>query len=273
MQKKIGLIAGEGQLPVMVAKNARKRGFTVVTVALSRVSRDALSPYSDSICQLGIGQASKIVQVLKNEGVKDLIIIGRIDKKVIFDKLRLDLRAIKFLKMNINQSDNTIMSNVVKAFQEEGIEVLDQRTFLEDLFPDKGVLTKREPTEEEWRNIGYGFSLAKEIARLDIGETVVVKDEAVVAVEAIEGTDEAIRRGCKLAKKNAVVIKVSRKKEDSRLDVPAVGTRTIQNMMNAKASVLALEFGKIFIIDIEEVLEIANSANIAIVMIDGSEKS
>ena len=269
-QEKIGLIAGEGQLPVMVAKAARKRGLSVVTVALSRSSRDALSPYSDSLCHLGIGQTGKIIQALKNEGIKDLIIIGRIDKKVIFDKLRLDMRALRFLKANINKSDNTIMANVVKAFREEGIEILDQRVFLKELFPEKGVLTKREPTEEEWKNIRYGFFLAKEIARLDIGETVVVKDEAVVAVEAIEGTDEAIRRGCRLAKRNAVVVKVSRKKEDSRLDVPAVGKKTIETMIESKASALALEYGKVFIIDLEEALVLADKAGISIVVIDNT---
>lgn len=266
-QGKIGLIAGEGQLPVMVAKAARKKGFSVVTVALSRSSRDALSSYSDSICHLGIGQTSKILLALKNEGVKELVIIGRIDKKVIFDRLRWDMRALRFLKANINKSDNTIMANVVKAFREEGLEIMDQRVFLKDLFPEKGVLTKREPTEEEWKNIRYGFSLAREIARLDIGETVVVKDEAVVAVEAIEGTDEAIKRGCKLAKKNAVIVKVSRKKEDSRLDVPAVGKKTIQTMVESKASALALEHEKIFIIDLEEVLAMADKAGISIVVI------
>lgn len=267
-QKRIGLIAGEGELPVKVAHSIKSRGFSLITIVLTRHLKEALFPYSDSIYHLGIGQSKKILNTLKSEGVRDVIIIGRINKKVIFDKLAFDLKALKFLREIVNKNDDTLMSGIAQLFEKEGLHIMDQRVFLKELFPEKGVLTKREPAEKEWKDIRYGFSLAKEIARLDIGETIVVKNQAILAVEAIEGTDKAIERGCALGEKDAVVIKVSRVKDDFRMDVPAIGTETLKRMIRHRASVLALEYKKIFIVDLDEVLSMANEAGISIVVMD-----
>lgn len=272
MQNKIGLIAGEGGLPIKVASLAKARGFSLTTIVLSKYLKEALSPYSDKIHHLGIGQSKKILNALESEGIKDVIIIGRINKRVIFDKLGFDLKALKFLKDIINKNDNTLMSGITKILEKEGLNIMDQRFFLEELFPEKGVLTKREPTEEEWMDIKYGYSLAKEIAKLDIGETIVVKNQAILAVEAIEGTDETIKRGCALAKKDAVVIKVSRIEDDFRMDVPAIGIETLKRMIKYRASVLALEFKKMFIMDIDQVISIADKAGISIIIVDDSRE-
>lgn len=272
VQNKIGLIAGEGELPIKVASSAKAKGFSLTTIVLSKYLKKTLSPYSDKIHHLGIGESKKILNTLKSEGVKDIIIIGRINKKVIFDKLGFDLKALKFLKEIINKNDDTLMSGIAKIFEQEGLNIMDQRFFLDELFPPKGVLTKREPTEKEWMDIKYGLSLAKEIAKLDIGETIVVKNQAILAVEAIEGTDEAIKRGCSLVEKNAVVIKVSRIKDDFRMDVPTIGIETLKRMIKYKASVLALEFKKIYIMDIDQVISMADKAGVSIIIVDDSKE-
>ena len=263
--KSIGLIAGEGDLPALVAMSARELGYRVVSIALFSDAFNSLQPYSDSNYSLGIGQSGKILKTLKAERVKDVIIIGKVDKKVVFDKFRFDMRAIKLLARVRNNNDNTLMKEIEKEFVKEGMSIIDQASFLSDLSVPEGVLTRRAPTPEEMRDLGYGFGLAKGIGRLDVGQTVVVRDRAVLAVEAIEGTDDAIKRGCSLAGNGAVVVKVSKPGQDLRMDIPVVGLQTIMNMAQGNAVALGLEAGKTLLVNRDEALNKAYQAGIAII--------
>lgn len=272
-EKSIGLIAGTGGLPVMVANSAREHGFRVVTIVLQRESLSLIEPYSDRCYAFGIGQSNKIFRALKSEGVHDVLIIGGVDKKVIFNRLRFDLRAIKLLRRVANSGDTILMKEIEKEFVKEGLRIVDQASFIKELSVEEGVLSRRAPSSHENEDLCYGFELAKEIGRLDLGQTVVVRNRAVLAVEAIEGTDEAIKRGCSLARQGAVVVKVSKPGQDLRMDIPVVGPQTIKNMKEGRATALGLEAEKTLFVNREEALRIADDAGMAVVGLTGSRVS
>ncbi|MBI5183333.1 MAG: UDP-2,3-diacylglucosamine diphosphatase LpxI [Nitrospinae bacterium] len=261
------MITGTGDLPVILANKAKAKGMEIISIAFSEESVAALRSSSKKVYHLGIGEANKILKTLKVEGIKEVVLIGKIEKRLIFQTKRFDLRALKLLTKLKQKDDNTLMLAITKEIEKEGIKVLDQNLFLNELFPPKGVLTKRAPDEREWRDIEYGFIMAKEIASLNIGQTIVVKDQAVIAVEAIEGTDETIKRGCNIAKDNGVVVKVSWQNQDRRFDIPTIGIKTIKMMSAGNASVLAIEAGKTMIVNLKEVQAIADEVGISIVAV------
>lgn len=262
--KRLGLIAGSGSLPAILASEASSRGAQVISIAFTEESAKLLKPFSASVYHYGLGEAGKILKCLKNEGVKDVALVGKVEKRLLFRNLKFDLRAIKILSQLRNRSDDTIMHAIVNELEGEGITVVDQMLFLKKLFPSKGALTKYIPDEREKKDIEYGFKVAKDIAGLDIGQTVVVKDKAVLAVEAIEGTDEAIQRGCALCSGGAIVVKVAKPKQDPRFDVPTIGIKTIEIMANGKASALAIEADKTMIVDWDEAIKMAEESGISI---------
>ncbi len=265
--RRLGLITGTGDLPVILANSVKARGIEIVSIAFSKKSAAALESSSKKVYHLGIGEVNKILKTLKLEGIKEVVLIGKIEKRLVFQNKRFDLRALKLLSKLRQKDDNTLMLAVTNEIEKEGIKVLDQNLFLGELFPRKGVLTKRSPGDNEWKDIEYGFRMAKKISALDIGQTIVVKDQAVMAVEAIEGTDETIKRGCKLARKNGVVVKVSWQNQDTRFDIPTIGIRTIEEMSAGNATVLAVEAGKMMIVNLQEVQTLADEAGISIVTV------
>jgi len=270
-ENSIGLIAGSGELPVIVANSAKERGYRVVSIALHRSSLDLLKPHSHSSYTFGIGQSNKIFNTLKAEGIRDVLIIGKMEKDVIFNRLRFDLRAIKLLRRIANKNDTTLMMEIEKEFVEEGLRIIDQAAFLKELSVEEGVLSKRAPGGHEKKDLLYGFAMAKEIGRLDIGQTVVVRNRAVLAIEAIEGTDQAIKRGCSLAQRGAIVVKVSKPGQDLRMDIPVVGPQTIRNMIEGKAAALGLEAGKTLMLHREETMRMADEAGIVVVGLNESK--
>ena len=263
--KKLGLIAGKGKLPVLVANAAKEKAIEIISIAFSEQIGDELRPFSQKVYHYGVGQAEKIINTLKQEGVEYVIILGKVDKGIIFNKFSFDWRALKSLGRIRSGSDESLFSAIKEELGKDGLKLLDQTLFLQDYLAKKGVLTSRRPTNKEWQDVEFGFQIAKEIGRLDIGQTIVVKDRTVLAVEAIEGTDEAIRRGCYFSNGNAVVVKVSRPHQDFLLDAPTVGSQTIETMKEGRASVLALEAGKTLIVDLAKMIYQADLANIAIV--------
>ncbi len=265
--KRLGLIAGEGNLPIVVAGVACERGYEVVSIALTEQIATPLGSLSARLYQFAPGQVSRILKTLREEKVRELLLIGKIDKRILFDRLRFDLRALRILLRLRKQDDDTLLSTLIHELEQEGFQVLSPRTFLADRFPAKGVLTTRQPTPREWQDIEYGMTMAKAIGQLSIGQTLVIRDRVVVAVEALEGTDETIKRGCTLAGEKAVVVKVSRPQQDMRLDVPTVGLRTVQCMADGKATVLAIEAEKTLLVDAEAMLTLAEQAGISIVAV------
>lgn len=263
----LGIIAGGGKFPIMAAKAAKKRGIKVVAVAHEGETDPSLSNEVDEIIWIKLGQFGRLIRALKRAGVKKAIMAGTIRKRRMFDGIVPDLRGFSIMSKIIFFHDNGILSTVAKELLKEGIEIVSSTSYLPEILAPEGYLTKKKPTKEELEDIRFGWKMAKEIGRLDIGQCVVVKRKTVLAVEAIEGTDETIIRGGKLAKKGAVVVKVSKPMQDLRFDLPTVGLETIKTMDKVRASVLAIEAGKTIMFDREDMIAFADKKGISIASI------
>jgi len=284
--KTLGLIAGMGELPRTLALEARKMGYRVIVIALRPLVDKSLKEYADEFCEVSVGHLGGLIKSLKRFELRDIVMAGKVPKSLLYNKGNIytpksrrlfgdlitpDLRALRLLFSLKDRSDDSIMLGITRELEKEGIRLLKTTTFLKELLTPEGVLTKRKPEEGQWKDIKFGLRIAKEIGRLDIGQTVVVKDLSVMAVEAIEGTDEAILRGGTLAEDGAVVIKVSKPQQDMRFDVPAVGIDTLHVMKKVHACVLALEAQRSIIIDKERFTEEADDLDIAVVGISGDK--
>lgn len=267
---KLGLICGMGELPKVIASEARSQGYTVIAVALEPLADKTLSSYVDEITWVNVGKFGKIINSLKQNGIKEAVMAGKVSKSLLYkSKIKPDLRAVTLLLSLKDRSDDSILIAITKEMEREGINLLDITRFSSGILTPEGVLTEDRPTEEEWKDIAFGWRIAKEIGRLDIGQTVVVKNQAVMALEAIEGTDEAIKRGGKLAGSGSVVVKVSKPNQDMRFDVPVVGLNTIGAMLEVGARVLSVESKKSIILNREQIIEEAKKAGISIVGYSG----
>uniref|UniRef100_A0A7C4AJ02 LpxI family protein n=1 Tax=Thermodesulfovibrio aggregans TaxID=86166 RepID=A0A7C4AJ02_9BACT len=266
----IGVIAGKGLLPVEVVKELKAQHYSVITVALKELADEALASHSDIIQWINIGKAGQIIEFFKKNNVKNVILTGYVPKKIIFErqKIKPDLRALKMLFSAHLRGDNELLKVVEKELSNEGIKIVEISEICPQMLMPEGVLTKKRPSKEEWKDIEFGFEVAKRIGELDIGQTVVVKERAVIAVEAIEGTDETILRAGKFVK-DSIVVKVSKPQQDLRLDPPVAGLNTIINMKNANARVLAVEAGRSILIDREKIIKKANEFNIIVVGVRG----
>ncbi|MFH2138441.1 MAG: UDP-2,3-diacylglucosamine diphosphatase LpxI [Candidatus Omnitrophota bacterium] len=265
--EKIGLIAGNGKFPLLFAQAAKQAGACVVAVAIKEEADESLAEVVDSIYWISVGQFKTLIKILKEENIKKAVMAGQIRHKLIFSKIELDAELTMLLLKLKDKKTDTILGAIAQRLGQLGIELIDSSTFLKNYMPEKGVLTSAQPTEEQWQDINFGLETAKAIAGLDIGQTVVVKDKAVLAIEAIEGTDEAIYRGSLFSQGGAVVVKVSKPNQDMRFDIPLIGRKTIQTLIKANIAVLAIEAQKTLFLDREYVLEEANKHNIKIVAI------
>ncbi len=264
---KIGLIAGNGKFPIAFARAAKEKGMQVIAVAHDGETMPELAQWVDRIFWIKVGQLGKLIGIFQEQGVKDVLMAGGIKKTRLFVGGMPDLRGMTLMAKMIHKKDDSILRAVARELESEGITVRESTLYLDNIVAAPGILTKRKPTKDEKLDIAFGWQMAKEIGRLDIGQTVVVKDQAVLAVEAIEGTDEAIRRGGMLCKEGAVVVKVCKPQQDLRFDLPAIGTMTIQTMEQVKASCLAIEAGKTILIERETLVREAERAGIAIMAI------
>lgn len=264
-RQRIGLIAGSGALAGEFAARARERGCEVVVAALSSEVRGALEASSDTIAHIPPTQPKRILRFLKDEGVERLAFAGKVEKSLLFQSLKFDLEALRFLRKARDMSDVTIMEAAIAFFEENGFRVLPQTEYLDHLLTPAGTLTRRRLDEEQRRSAEYAFRIAREVAGLDIGQTIVVRKGAVVAVEAIEGTDQTILRGCSLAGKGALICKVARPRQDVRYDIPVVGSTTIRVCREGKAAALILEAGRTFLLDRERLVREADAAGLVLV--------
>ena len=268
--RKLGLIAGMGDLPKIIAREARLQGYSVFAIALEPIADKSLSSHVDEIQWVNIGKFGKLITALKKSGIQEAVMAGKVSKSLLYkSRIRPDVRAMKLLFSLKNRSDDSILLAITGELEKEGIHLQEITRFSGNILAPEGVLTSKRPTKDEWDDIAFGWTIAKEIGRLDIGQTVVVKNQAVMAVEAIEGTDEAIRRGGQLAGKNAVVVKVSKPNQDMRFDVPAVGMQTLTAMAEVGAKVLAVESKKSLLLDKEQILREARRARISLVGYSG----
>jgi DUF1009 family protein len=274
--QRIGLIAGNGKFPFLVLDAARAQGFEVVVVA---IKEEAFPEIEDqgaaSVHWLSLGELSKLIETFQREGVSRAIMAGQVKHKQIFSAIRPDWRLAKLLLSLTTRNTDSLLGAVAKVLAEEGITLESSTELLEPLLAKSGVLTRRAPTEQERKNIGYGRAVALQLAQHDIGQTVVIAESACVAVEAMEGTDATIERAghimgslhgdASTLSRALTVVKIAKPNQDMRFDVPVIGVKTIEVMQAAGASCLALDAGKCLLLDGARVLDAANAAGIAVV--------
>lgn len=263
--KKLGLIAGNGKFPLILAAEAKRQGYAVVTVAHRGETDEAIEKIASGITWVYVGQLGKIIAAFHGAGVTEAVMAGGIRKVKLLRNFRPDLRGARFLAKIKSREDDTLLRGIADELATEGIQILDSTHYLSHILPPEGVLTKRAPSHKEWADVRLGFRTAKEIGRLGIGQAVVVKNRVVVAVEAVEGTDAAIQRAGSLARSGCVVIKVSKPQQDLRFDVPAVGVDTVENMHKVGGTVLAVEAGKTLLLEKESLLSRADAYGISVV--------
>lgn len=267
LENKQGLIAGDGTLPVKMAQYAKENGFEVVCISLSDDNVNQLKKYCSKVYSCHPGEVNRIEKIFKDEQIKQMTFLGKVNKKVLLKPYKFDKRALDILMSVKRLNDDEVMLLIVKEFEKIGVSVLDQTIFIKNLMIPAGVLGKLKPTEKQMEDVNYGFWLAKEMGGIDVGQSVVIKDKMIMAVEAIEGTDICIKRGAKLAGKNACVVKVAKPKQDKRFDIPTVGLKTLRTMKRYKANLLAVEANETLIVDQEKVIKYADEHGIVIMAV------
>lgn len=274
--EKIGLIAGNGSFPLLVLDAARARGLDVVVAAIREEALPDIEQHGAvSVHWLSLGELSKLIEILKREGVRRAVMAGQVKHKQIFSSIRPDWRLAKLLLSLTTRNTDSLIGAVARVLNDEGITLMNSTELLEPLLARAGVLTRRAPREQELTDIEYGRRVARHLAQYDIGQTVVIAGAACVAVEAMEGTDAAIERAAQIMRaiegdastlsRNLTVVKVAKPGQDMRFDVPVVGVKTIETMRSAGATCLAVDAGKCLLIDGEPVIEAANAAGICVV--------
>jgi len=280
--EKLGLIAGNGKFPFLVLEAARAQGYDVVVAAIKEETFPEIEAHGAAMVHwFSLGELSKLIEMFRREGVRRAIMAGQVRHKQIFSSIRPDWRLAKLLLSLTTRNTDSLLGAVAKVLGDEGI-VLEKSTWLlEPLLVKAGVSTERSPSEQELKNIAYGRGVARQLAQLDIGQTVVIAESACVAVEAMEGTDATILRAGEIMRSLSLegsqdgdastlsraltVVKIAKPNQDMRFDVPVVGVKTIEVMAAAGATCLALDAGKCLLLDGEKVIEAANAAGIAVV--------
>ena len=261
---KLGLIAGNGKFPFLVLEGARKAGAEVAVAAIREETDPEIERAAESVTWVGLGQLGKMLRFFKNEGVEKAIMAGQVKHVQIFSGAIPDMRMLKMLLRLPKRNTDALIGAVADELAAEGIELIDSTFFLKDQLPQTGILTKRAPDERERGDIEYGLEIAREIARLDLGQTIVIRDRACVAIEAMEGTDAVIRRAAELVRGRLTVVKIAKPDQDMRFDVPVVGVPTIESMVASGATCLCVTAGKTLIFDRQEMIALANKSKIAI---------
>ena len=271
---KVGLIAGIGNLPVEFMRAAQHEGYEVVVISVVTNGAPELQAEADAYYQISVFKSDTVIKTFLKEGVTDVTMLGKVTKEHLYKKITTipDMRTIKLLNRLRNRKDDTIMLAIVDELEKEGLSVADQTKYMRSLMPPVGVMTTRKPTEVEQLDIEFGFTLAKQMGALDIGQTVVVKEQAAMAIEAIEGTDECIKRGGALGREGAVVVKTAKPNQDVRFDVPAVGMKTLESMISSNCKVLAMEAKRTIFVEQEAVLQKANELGIVICAVEGPDQ-
>jgi DUF1009 family protein len=261
----IGLIAGNGRFPLIFAEIAKREGVRVVAVAHRGETDEAIDGVADAVTWVRVGELGKMIRAFRNGGVRRAVMAGGLSKASVFRGGLPDLRGAMFLARMRSFRDDALLRAVAAEFESDGIAIVPSTTFLSSIVVHDGVLGRHSPRRRQWSDIAYGFRLAKEVGRFDVGQSVVIKGGVALAVEGMEGTDPCIRRGAELGHGEVVVVKVSKPGQDLRFDVPAVGPRTIETMAATRAHVLALEAERTILLDRDELVERADRAGIVVV--------
>jgi DUF1009 family protein len=261
---KLGLIAGNGKFPFLVLEGAKRAGTSVAVAAIREETDPAIESLADRMTWVGIGQLGKMLRFFKDEGVDKAIMAGQVKHVQIFSRAIPDVRMLKMLLRLPRRNTDALIGAVANELASEGIELIDSTFFLQDQLPQRGTLSKRAPDERERSDVEYGLEIARGIAGMDLGQTIVVRDRACVAIEAMEGTDAVIRRAGELVRGRLTVVKIAKPDQDMRFDVPVVGVPTIESMKDSGATCLCLTAGKTLMFDREAMVKLADKHKIAI---------
>jgi UDP-2,3-diacylglucosamine hydrolase len=266
----LGIIAGNGEFPLILARAARQQGCRVIAAAFTGETQPAIDQAADEIEWVRLGQLKKLSEVFTKRGIKRAVMAGGITPANLFKNLSLDLRMIAVAAKLKARNAETIFGAIADELGKDGVTLLDPRPFLGDAVPAAGNLTRGKPSAEQQADIAFGLKIAKEISRLDIGQTVVVKQGTVLAVEGFEGTDACIRRGGELAgeKGGGIVVKVSKPNQDFRFDIPCIGLKTIESCAAGKIAVLAIEAGSGLLLGRDEILKAADRQDLRVVGVE-----
>ncbi|HEV2881426.1 MAG TPA: UDP-2,3-diacylglucosamine diphosphatase LpxI [Pyrinomonadaceae bacterium] len=262
-----GLIAGNGRFPFLVIEGARRAGVELSVAAIREETDPSIEREAGRVEWVGIGQLGKMIRFFKREGVGQAIMAGQVKHVQIFSGALPDVRMLKMLLSLPRRNTDALIGGIAAELQKEGIELIDSTYFLQDHLPAEGTLTRRAPEARERGDIEYGLEVAREIARLDLGQTIVVRARACVAVEAMEGTDACVTRAGQLARGRLTVVKVAKPDQDMRFDVPVVGVPTIETMAAAGATCLCITAGKTLMFDRAEMIRLADKHRIAVVAV------
>ena len=269
----IGIIAGRGAYPLMLAESARQQGVKrIVAIAFKKETRPGIEPLVDETRWITLGQYGHMLDELKQSGVKTAVMAGQITPTHLF-RVRFDAKLIELLKKLKNRNAETIFSAIAEDLQKIGIELMHASMFMESHMPKAGLLSKRAPTESETADIKLGLSIAKTTSALDIGQTVVIKEGTVLAIEAFEGTDDTILRAGTLGGPGSVIVKVAKPGHDMRFDIPVIGLHTLKVLKKAKATALALEAGRAIILDKDELIKQADKMNLCLTVINSHNQN
>lgn len=264
--KRIGLIAGEGEFPLLFAQTAKSRGMEIITAGIKNHTAAEIESYSDKIQWISLGELDKLIQFFKRETVHEAIMAGRVPKPdFVQGTIPLDQRLQEIVSKTLDHRDTALLTALIREMELSGIRLLDSSLFLQSYLAKEGILGKHAPSSGQWEDIECGRRAALRLGELDIGQTVAVKDRVVVAVEGIEGTDETIRRAGRVAGEGIVVVKMARPRQDMRFDIPVVGPRTLSCLKETKAAVLAVETGKTLILHDTLFFQEADLAGLAVV--------
>jgi len=261
----LGLIAGNGRFPFLVAEAARRQGRRVVLIRLKEETDPGLEDLVAETHEVSLGQLGSCIAALKGAGVHEAIMAGQVRHRQIFSGIVPDLTLMGVLARLAFKNTDRLIGGVADALERDGIRLISSVTLLADQLANQGTMSGRKPSGDEQKAIDYGVRIASELGRLDLGQTVVVKDRAVVALEAMEGTDEAIARGARIAGPGVVVVKMAKPRQDMRFDVPVVGVKTLETLAAAKAAVLAVEAQKTLLLDKAAFLSRAREMGLAVV--------
>ena len=268
----LGLIAGNGRFPFLVAAAARRAGRRVVAVAILEEAAPDLADAVDEIHWVGLGQLGRCIDALRGAGAREAVMAGQVRHRQIFAGIVPDVKLMGVLARLAFQNTDSLIGAVAEALGREGITLLPSTAFIEDQLASAGTMSRRRPSGDEKHDVEYGRKVARVLAGMDLGQTVVVKNRAAVALEAMEGTDETIRRAGRLAGPGTTVVKVAKPRQDMRFDVPVVGPATIDAMLEAGARVLALDAGKALLLDKADFLSKADEAGLAVLGMEPSEE-
>jgi len=266
MGKKIGLIAGSGDIPLFIFKEVKKLGYSSLVAGITGDADPTLADSIEKLQWFKVNQIEDIITYFKQENIHEVLFAGKIDHRRIYEEQGFDAVLIDILSQNKDRSPTSLINLAIDYLTKRGIMVLDPTQFLSSLFADEGVLSKVRPSHQIEGDIDFGWKKARALADLDIGQTLVIKNKAVVAIEGMEGTDAAIKRGGELAGPGSVVIKLSRSKQDPRIDLPVVGLSTVRELIDAECAALCVEAGNVAFFQKEEAVSLADANGIVIVV-------